>query len=86
MVVGKCLLSIKLFDILLRQKQRSHGIVPYLNTQNSLESWLSVTCFFAHVLPLLFPNHTSYPASAKMKARLLSGGLETHIPAVENKS
>ena len=39
----------------------------YLKAQNSLESAFRYKCFWDHLLPLLFPIHTSYPASARRK-------------------
>ena len=40
-----------------------------------------VLCFWDQVFPLLFPSHTSKPASARMKPRLLLGRLEIQLLA-----
>lgn len=53
----------------------------YLKAQNSSWSMESVLCFRDHVFPRLFPIHTSKPASARMKPRLLLGRLEIQLLA-----
>lgn len=53
----------------------------YLKAQNSSWSMERVLCFRDQVFPLLFPIHTSKPASARMKPRLLLGRLEIQLLA-----
>lgn len=53
----------------------------YLKAQNSSWSIERVLCLRDQVFPLLFPIHTSKPASARMKPRLLLGRLEIQLLA-----
>ena len=60
-------------------------ICPYLNAQNSLSSGLRLSCRLAYVLPRLFPNHTSKPASASMNPRLLLARFSTQHAEQDNR-
>lgn len=60
-------------------------IYIYLKAQNSSWSMERVLCFRDQVFPLLFPSHTSKPASARMKPRLLLGRLEIQLLASPNR-
>ena len=53
----------------------------YLKAQHSSWSTERVLCFRDQVFPLLFPIHTSKPASARIKPMLLLGRLEIQLLA-----
>lgn len=57
----------------LKKQTWSSSIQTYLKAQNSVWEAERVLCFRDQVFPLLFPIHTSKPASARMKPRLLLG-------------
>lgn len=54
--------------------------LTYLKFQNSSSLCEKCWCLLHHLLPRLFANQTSKPASASIKPKLLLGLLVIHIP------